>query len=80
MIGFKLIMPKKKINQTLEQQFQELIAKWRPAFGNQDDIDIKNYLERLALKSNSLEEIETMKANTVHLLKRRTGQITKTGV
>ena len=85
--SFNLYMPKKiELDETIDNTYQKLMQIWRPAFGNQDDIAIYNYAERLMLKSTTNEQINSIKTKMIYLLKKRleetgkTGQLSKRGV
>jgi hypothetical protein len=72
-------MPKKKkINLTLDQEYQQLTLNWRPVFDNQDDIDIFNYAQKLITKSLTADEIDSLKSKAVYLLKKRVAEARKT--
>ena len=74
------MLKKKKPNKTIDEEYQRLMQIWRPKFGNEDDIAIYGYAERLMLKSNTAEQVDSIRTKMIYLLKKRTGQTSKAGV
>jgi hypothetical protein len=67
-------MPRKAktlIDEVLDKQYLEFISSWKPKFGLQDDIDILNYENKLKLKSNTPEQINSLKSKIIYLLKKK---------
>ena len=74
------MLKKKKPNKIIDDEYQKLMQIWRPKFGNEDDISIYDYASRLMLKSNTADEIDSIKTKMIYLLKKRIGQMSKTDV
>jgi hypothetical protein len=59
------------INEALKEELSKLVTAWRPNFGNQEDIRIRDILGEIIDKTNGAKLINGLRSTAIYLLKNK---------